>query len=140
PPEIDFFEFVNNGKDDKINEIHSAATKDPAAATRFSYEHPSFWRSVQKYRAPFNFNDGFHTIGAEWTKDDFSIYVDGLKIYTRNFRWVYNDGSQAGPAHILLNLAIGGQWAGRYGIDDSAFPQALAIDWVRVYQKSGQAP
>jgi hypothetical protein len=38
-----------------------------------------------------------------------------------------------------LNLAIGGQWAGRYGIDDSAFPQALAIDWVRVYQKLGSA-
>jgi beta-glucanase (GH16 family) len=140
PPEADFFEFVNNGKDDKRNEIHSAATKDPSAATRFSYEHPSFWRSVQKYRAPFDFSQGFHTIGAEWTKDDLTVYVDGLKIYARNFRWVYNDGSLAGPAHVLLNLAIGGQWAGRYGIDDSAFPQALAIDWVRVYQKLDQAP
>jgi beta-glucanase (GH16 family) len=135
PPEADFFEFVNNGKDDKRDEIHSAATKDPAAATRFSYEHPSFWRSVQKYKAPFDFSQGFHTIGAEWTQDDLTVYVDGLKIYSRNFRWVYNDGTLAGPAHVLLNLAIGGQWAGRYGIDDSAFPQALAIDWVRVYRK-----
>ncbi|HYQ15138.1 MAG TPA: glycoside hydrolase family 16 protein, partial [Polyangiaceae bacterium] len=84
PPEIDFFEFVNNGKDDKINEIHSAGTKDPTATTKYSYEHPSFWKSVQKYRAPFNFNDGFHTIGAEWTKDEYSVYVDGLKIYARN--------------------------------------------------------
>jgi len=135
PPEADFFEFVNNGKDDRVNEIHSAATKDPEAATHFSYEHPSFWRSVQKYRAPFNFNEGWHTIGAEWTRNEVSVFVDGLKIYTRNFRWVYNDGTEAGPAHVLLNLAIGGQWAGRYGIDDSAFPQSLAIDWVRVYQK-----
>jgi beta-glucanase (GH16 family) len=135
PPEIDFFEFVNNGKDDRVTDIHSAATKDPAAATRFSYEHPSFWRSVQKYRAPFDFSRGWHTIGAEWTRDELSLYVDGLKIYTRSFRWVYNDGSEAGPAHVLLNLAIGGQWAGRYGIDDSAFPQSLAVDWVRVYQK-----
>lgn len=139
PPEIDFFEFVNNGKDDRINEIHSAATKDPGAPTRFSYEHPSFWRSVQKYRAPFNFNQGWHTIGAEWTQNELTVYVDGLKIYARNFRWVYNDGTQAGPAHVLLNLAIGGQWAGRYGIDDSAFPQSLAIDWVRVYQKPAAA-
>ena len=135
PPEADFFEFVNNGKDDRTTEIHSAATKDPAAATRFSYEHPSFWRSVQKYRAPFDFSQGFHTIGAEWTPDELTVYVDGLKIYSRNFRWVYNDGNLAGPAHVLLNLAIGGQWAGRYGIDDRAFPQSLAIDWVRVYQK-----
>ncbi len=140
PPEADFFEFVNNGKDDRRDEIHSAATKDPAAATRFSYEHPSFWRSVQKYRAPFDFSQGFHTIGAEWTQEDLTVYVDGVKIYSRNFRWVYNDGTLAGPAHVLLNLAIGGQWAGRYGIDDGAFPQALAIDWVRVYQKLPQAP
>ena len=135
PPEIDFFEFVNNGKDDKITDIHSAATKDPELPTRFSYEHPSFKPSIQRYRAPFNFSDGFHTIGAEWTPEELSVYVDGLKLYTRNFRWLYKDGSLAGPAHVLLNLAIGGQWAGRYGIDDSAFPQALAIDWVRIYQK-----
>jgi beta-glucanase (GH16 family) len=135
PPEIDFFEFVNNGKDDKLSDIHSAATKDPEFPTRFSYEHPSFKPSIQRYRAPFNFSDGFHTIGAEWTPEELSVYVDGLKLYTRNFRWLYKDGSLAGPAHVLLNLAIGGQWAGRYGIDDSAFPQALAIDWVRVYQK-----
>jgi hypothetical protein len=35
----------------------------------------------------------------------------------------------------VLNLAIGGKWAGRYGIDDAAFPQEFLIDWVRVYQK-----
>lgn len=135
PPEIDVFEFVNNGKDDRVHEIHSAATKDPEAETRFSYEHPSFKRSIQNYRAPFNFNEGFHTIGAEWTPTELSVFVDGVKIYSRSFRWVYKDGTPAGPAHVLLNLAIGGQWAGRYGIDDSAFPQALAVDWVRVYQK-----
>lgn len=46
--------------------------------------------------------------------------------------------SDAGYAHVLLNLAMGGQWAGRYGIDDSAFPQALEIDYVRVYQRTGR--
>ncbi|RYZ02347.1 MAG: glycosyl hydrolase family protein [Myxococcales bacterium] len=135
PPEIDIFEFVNNGKDDRVHEIHSAVTKDPQNETRFFYEHPKFKRSIQNYRAPFNFNEGFHTIGAEWTPTEVSVFVDGLKIYTRNFRWVYKDGDLAAPAHVLLNLAIGGQWAGRYGIDDSAFPQSLAVDWVRVYQK-----
>jgi len=63
------------------------------------------------------------------------VYVDGLKVVTSTLRWVYADGAQAGPAHILLNLAIGDGWAGRYGIDDAAFPQALAVDWVRVYQR-----
>ena len=35
----------------------------------------------------------------------------------------------------MLNLAIGGGWAGLNGIDDTAFPQALQIDWVRAYKK-----
>jgi beta-glucanase (GH16 family) len=139
PPEIDIFEFVNNGKDDRVNQLHSAATKNPNEALTFAYEHPNFRPSIQSYRAPFNFNEGFHTVGAEWTPDTLTLYVDGLKIYTRAFRWIYRDGSLAGPAHILLNLAIGGQWAGRYGIDDAAFPQALAIDWVRAYQKPAPA-
>src|SRR5262249_33224193 len=43
-------------------------------------------------------------------------------------------------AHILLNLAIGGQWAGRYGIDNTAFPQSLDIAYVRVYQYDAKEP
>jgi hypothetical protein len=38
---------------------------------------------------------------------------------------------------VLVNLAIGGSWAGKFGIDDSAFPQALEVDYIRVYQKPG---
>jgi O-antigen/teichoic acid export membrane protein/beta-glucanase (GH16 family) len=136
PPEIDFFEFVNNGKDDKVNKIHCAATRTPDGfEPQFTYKHERFIQAHQDYRAPFDFDDAFHTIGAEWTPTDFSVYVDGLKVVTRTVQWKYKDGELAGPAHVLLNLAIGGQWAGRYGIDDAAFPQALAVDWVRVYQK-----
>jgi beta-glucanase (GH16 family) len=136
PPEIDFFEFVNNGKDDKVNKIHSAGTRTPDGfEARFTYRSEHFIEKHQDYRAPFDFDRAFHTIGTEWTPNDYSLYVDGLKIFTRTFEWKYKDGELAGPAHILLNLAIGGQWAGRYGIDDSAFPQALAVDWVRAYQK-----
>ena len=54
---------------------------------------------------------------------------------TENYRWVYNGGEQAAPAHVLLNLAIGGGWAGRYGIADARFPTSFDIDWIRVYQR-----
>ena len=135
PPEIDFFEFVNNGKDDRVNKIHVAASSNPDGSQRSLYQDQKFSDHYMDYYAPFNFNDGFHTIGGEWTPEQLTIYVDGLKVMSRTFHWQYRDRTLAGPAHILLNLAIGGQWAGRYGIDDAAFPQALAIDWVRVYQK-----
>jgi hypothetical protein len=36
---------------------------------------------------------------------------------------------------VLFNLAIGGGWAGRYGIADARFPTSFDIDWIRVYQR-----
>ena len=41
--------------------------------------------------------------------------------------------------HLLLNLAVGGAWAGNVnagGIDASVFPQQMLIDHVRVYECS----
>jgi beta-glucanase (GH16 family) len=138
PPEIDIFEFVNNGKDDLANKLHLAASVFPERSpVVYGYTLPGFDKKRGDYHAPFLFSAGFHTIGLEWTAERLTTYVDGLKIATREFQWRYRDGELAGPAHILFNLAIGGGWAGRYGIDDAAFPQAFEIDWVRVYQKSG---
>jgi beta-glucanase (GH16 family) len=37
--------------------------------------------------------------------------------------------------HLILNLAVGGNWGGREGIDNSIWPQRFEIDYVRVYQR-----
>ena len=37
------------------------------------------------------------------------------------------------PLHIILNLAVGGNWGGSRGIDNSIWPQSLIVDYVRVY-------
>lgn len=39
------------------------------------------------------------------------------------------------PYHLLLNIAVGG-WGGDYGVDDSAFPACMEIDWVRVFRQT----
>ena len=39
------------------------------------------------------------------------------------------------PFHLILNIAVGGNWGGVKGVDTSVFPQRLEIDFVRVYQK-----
>jgi licheninase len=33
-----------------------------------------------------------------------------------------------------MNIAVGGTWGGAEGIDDSAFPERMVIDYVRVYK------
>jgi len=133
PPEIDIFEYVNNGVEDKPNMFHSAMSG--GALSTLQWASPNFNTSMQEYIGTTNFDEDWHIFGCLWDESSVTVYLDGNKVYTRNFAWNYADGTLAGPAHILLNLAIGGAWAGRHGIDDGAFPQALQIDWVRAYQK-----
>ena len=41
--------------------------------------------------------------------------------------------------HLLLNIAVGGDWGGKKGIDKKIFPAKMEIDYVRVYQLEGKA-
>jgi hypothetical protein len=46
-------------------------------------------------------------------------------------KWPFDD-----PQYIILNLAIGGDWGAAQGIDPSAFPMKMLVDYVRVYKMS----
>ena len=37
------------------------------------------------------------------------------------------------PFHMILNLAMGGNWAAAKGMDDAALPQRMFVDYVRVW-------
>ena len=38
------------------------------------------------------------------------------------------------PFYFLMNIAVGGNWGGLQGVDDSIFPATMEVDYVRVYQ------
>lgn len=140
PPEIDIVEAPVNGVEDRNNMLHIAAmlTGDDHPQTgsgerEYTYTHPDFDTAWNNYIADRNLRDAWLEIGAHWTEDDVCFFVDGLKVACENYRWVYNDAGPANPAHMLINLAIGGSWAGRHGIDDHLFPTAVEVDHVRVY-------
>jgi beta-glucanase (GH16 family) len=42
------------------------------------------------------------------------------------------------PFHLLLNLAVGGDWGGVKGVDETIWPRRMEVDYVRVYQKAGR--
>lgn len=79
--------------------------------------------------------DSFHTYSAEWYPDSISFYVDSIHVYSyvpeskESDVWPFNK-----PFHVLLNLAIGGDWGGVQGIDTTIFPVQYEIDFVRVYR------
>lgn len=81
--------------------------------------------------------DGYHVYGIEWTAQKITTYVDGKKQLEYANRglgrddWPYDD-----PFYVILNLAWGGDWGGAQGVDETALPVEMLIDYVRVYQKS----
>ncbi|HET7542645.1 MAG TPA: family 16 glycosylhydrolase [Polyangiaceae bacterium] len=137
PPEIDIFEFVNNGVEDRTNMLHTGVIDHGAQTSAFLYTDPNFNSQWTYWTAPFDFTESFHVIGLLWDENDqVTTYVDGTRLVTRSYHWLHDDASDAAFANVQLNYAIGGQWAGRHGIDDTVFPQAFEIDYVRVYQKA----
>lgn len=36
--------------------------------------------------------------------------------------------------HLIINLAIGGDWGGKMGVDDSSFPQRMEVDYVKYFK------
>ncbi|MFI5156574.1 MAG: family 16 glycosylhydrolase [Chitinophagales bacterium] len=80
--------------------------------------------------------DNFHVYGLEWDEKSILISIDGrnyFKFFNEHYDyggWPFNQ-----PMHILLNLAIGGNWGGQKGVDDGIFPQSMLVDYVRVYQR-----
>jgi beta-glucanase (GH16 family) len=145
PPEIDIFEYVINGKEDTDAMVHcgvvsrpstAAETKGkPAQGKEIVYADPAFNRKWTFYRDKDSLANKWLTFGLEWTEKSATFYLEDKKIVTFETRWVYNNGAEAPPAHILLNLALGGSWAGRHGIDDAKLPFIFEIDWVRAYKK-----
>jgi beta-glucanase (GH16 family) len=139
PPEIDIFEGPLNLRDDTAEMLHQATiirgAQTASRGREYTFTAPEFETTWNNYRAAHSLRARWIEVSAEWTASGVCYFVDGYKTACENYRWVYDGGEQAAPAHILLNLAIGGGWAGRDGIDTARFPTSLDVDWVRVYRK-----
>jgi beta-glucanase (GH16 family) len=77
----------------------------------------------------------FHTYGAQWLPGSIQFYFDGRPYWSitaadlpAGSRWVFDH-----RFFLVLNIAVGGRWAGSPGAS-TTFPQALQVDYVRVYQ------
>lgn len=83
--------------------------------------------------------EDFHIYGLLWTEEKLVFYVDTPDniVHTYNpsvkteANWPFNQ-----KAFFILNIAVGGNWGGAQGVDNSIFPQTMKIDYVRVYQEA----
>jgi beta-glucanase (GH16 family) len=136
PPEVDMFEYVVNGVEDRPNMVHSAGSTMKDEQPTFTFMDPKFNKNLNDFFADRPLNEDWHVFGFLWLPHAYTVYLDGRPLYTRDFEWSQKPGVLAPPAHVILNFAVGGHWPGRYGIDEDQFPQAFQVDYVHVCQFS----
>lgn len=121
--EIDIMEHVGYDPDIIHGTVHTTTYNHTKNTQKYGLLHVPDSREV------------FHTYTIDWTPYEIDFYVDDYLYFTYD-----NDGS--GPAswpydknfYLILNLAIGGSWGGQQGIDESALPATMEIDYVRYYE------
>jgi beta-glucanase (GH16 family) len=80
-------------------------------------------------------DDDFHLYRVDWTPEGIKGYVDNKLILTfKNEHKTPAEWPFDKRFHWLLNLAVGGNWGGKMGVDDTIFPARMEIDYVRVYK------
>lgn len=88
----------------------------------------------QILKQPDTWANDFHVYAVEWSANRISWYVDDLLFATKT------PSDLANPAdwtfenyqyYLILNLAVGGNLGGT--VNDTALPQTMQVDYVRVY-------
>jgi len=91
--------------------------------------------SSTELEAPYN---NFYTYTLDWYADSLRFYVDDVLYFSLDKKAsdTYKEWPFDQKMHLILNNAVGGDWAGSQGIDSTIFPQKFEVDYVRVYQFS----
>lgn len=82
-----------------------------------------------------DFDTQFHVYSVIWNRDSVNILIDNKSYYSFTNRGTGKDAWPFdAPMHLLLNLAFGGNWGGKEGINEAILPAKMEIDYVRVFQ------
>jgi beta-glucanase (GH16 family) len=77
----------------------------------------------------------FHLYRVDWTPYAIRGYIDNIPVFE-----FINEGKGTDfwpfdkRFHLLMNIAVGGNWGGAEGVDPSVYPQTMEVDYVRVYK------
>lgn len=136
PSEWEYGGWPDSGEIDIMENVGFDPDTIVATAHTKSYNHKIGTQKTARIFVP-TCSDEFHVYSLEWEPEEYRVYVDNSHCFTF-------ENEHTGPDkwpfdkrfHLLLNIAVGGDWGGQKGIHDSIFPQKMVIDYVRVYQKT----
>ncbi len=120
--EIDIMEHV--GK--KANEVH--------ATVHFPWDNAAGIKSNGGSIIIDNPSEEFHVYSVNWTSEKIEFLIDNSLYHSFDIDQAGNEQNPfRKPFYLILNLALGGNWAGP--ADPNIFPQKFVIDYVRVYKE-----
>lgn len=127
--EIDLMEYVSYAPDTIYFTLHSVANN-----------HSNGEQITSGPVALASVDEEFHTYGLVWSEDYLELYLDDEKNVMLRFDKPENANQDNWPYHtpffFIFNIAVGGDWGGLHGVNDSIFPQTMEIDYVRYYTKN----
>lgn len=125
--DIDILEHVGYQPDSIFGSIHTQACNYRQGAQR-----------TKGIFAPVA-EDSFHLYAIEWDEKKIVFFLDGTKYLTFEDEGTGFEAWPFGQAfYLILNIAVGGDWGGKYGIDDSIWPRRMEIDYISVFQSTKQ--
>jgi beta-glucanase (GH16 family) len=79
-------------------------------------------------------SENFNIYAIDWTEEKIDFYLNEKKYHTfENTGNGWEEWPFDHPFHLILNIAVGGNWGGEKGVDPNIWPQRMEIEYVRVY-------
>ena len=128
--EIDIMEMLGNKPDEIHGTVHFG---EPHQQIQGTYNLPK----------DQSFADDYHIYRIEWQPGRIEWYLDDVLYHTASDWYSKLGGSSQDypyPApfdqdfYIIMNISVGGSWPGNPD-DTTVFPQQMAVDYIRVYEK-----
>ncbi len=123
--EIDIMEHVGYHPDSIYGTVHTA-----------SYNHLKRTQKGGTVAIPDN-ESTFHKYSIEWNQDSILYKVDEKPYFTfKNINHSHREWPFTKDFHIIMNVAMGGNWGGAEGLDTTITTATMEVDYVRVYKDS----
>jgi len=125
--EIDIMEHVGYSPDSLFGTIHTKA-----------YNHMLGTHKGGSLKDKTLESD-FHLYALDWNEEGMTWYMDNKKYFEfKNENASYEEWPFDQKFHLIMNIAVGGNWGGKHGVNEDIWPQQMVVDYVRVFQNNAK--
>ncbi len=122
--EIDIMEHVGYMPDSVFSTIHTKSF------------HHSIGTQKSKGLQVQNPYTVVHEYAVEWFSDHIDFFVDDVWLFSfSNSGKGFTEWPFDKRFHLLMNIAVGGDWGGKMGVDETITAATIEVDYVRVYHR-----